>query len=120
MAGKFGVKYERMKCPHDTDILMIEIVPCIRLSAEDSAEMKIYIHPDCHEMLKPQVGDLMEYSKGKTEYIAAEDKLHHEALQDGFITLTRFNEWWGDYNPHDLAPIIQRNGIAFFMPEVEA
>jgi hypothetical protein len=74
-----------------------------------------YIHPDCYEMLKPQVGDLIEYSAHKTEYIAGRDRIHHEASMDGFISLVDFNKYWGD---KELAPIIQRNEKAFFMPEI--
>lgn len=60
---------------------------------------KYFIHPDCHEMLKPQVGDLL-----KTVYAHHDEYwMYREERQ----LLTRYNK----------AEIIQRNGKVFFSPE---
>lgn len=67
------------------------------------------LHPDCHEMLKPQVGDLL--------------KIGHETWAVCHI-LNGKRYIYSDYGDiEDEAqinayPIIQRNGNAFFMPEV--
>ncbi len=69
---------------------------------------KHYIHPDCHEMLKPQVGDVII-----TDY-----------MPNMFLKITRITNddviKCGNsiFNFEDINEIIQRNGKAFFMPEI--
>lgn len=61
---------------------------------------KYFIHPDCHDMLKPQVGDLVKID-GEEEY-----------------QLINYDAELFDIR-HGCEEIIQRNGIAFFTPEEE-
>ncbi len=91
----------------------------LNLYGEDffSAGGKLYVHPDCYHIFKPQVGDLIEYVEHKTQYIAGKDRLHHEASMDGFATLNDFNKWWGD--DEALPAILKRGDKIFFMPEVQ-
>ncbi len=71
---------------------------------EDRYSGKYYIHPDYHDLLKPQAGDLLQNGGGGII----------EVMSDG----TLFNVL-GIYKDTDVE-IIQRDGKAFFMPEVEA
>ncbi len=69
---------------------------------------KIYIHPDCHELLKPQVGDLVqEVGSTLTGYL------------DGFKSGGRFIIEGHTNKTVINIKIIQRKGLPFFMPEVE-
>lgn len=68
---------------------------------EDRYSGNYYIHPDCHEMLVPQIGDLL-----KTAYA------HH----DEYFLYRTEEDLKKRYGKGD---IIQRNGKAFFMPEIE-
>lgn len=61
-------------------------------------DKKIYMHPSCYEMLKPQVGDLVRL-----------------VGCGHFVNDNRF----GDKSHIFIEEIIQRNGKAFFTPEVE-
>ena len=120
MAREFGIKIYQ---PEDAEYqeAKLSLSELLNEAAnQESGFVPVYappycVHPDCLEMLKPQVGDLIEYSPHKTEYIAGHDRIHHEASMDGFISLVDFNNYWGD---EQLAPIIQRNGNAFFTPEI--
>lgn len=67
---------------------------------------KFYIHPDCYEMLKPQVGDLIERPANKTQEVS-------------YSKLTQQNRIDALLNSDAQYQIIQRNGMAFFMPECE-
>lgn len=78
----------------------------------EAAEDEYYIHPDCHEMLKPQIGDLMNINDD-FRYLSTDhkgEKCIYEAYDyTDLKDVTEINTY----------PIIQRNGKAFFMPEVE-
>ncbi len=67
-----------------------------------SASGKIYIHPDCHEMLKPQDGDIGSDGDSPARFERGAWR------SDEYIDMGV-----------DTYAIIQRNGNAFFMPEVE-
>ncbi len=88
-------------------------------SSADNTELLAYshtlrwfeVHPDCCEMLKPQVGDIILPHKGgvmRVDEIGG-DKFyqHRNGLPSHFLSAEHFKE------------IIQRNGKAFFMPELE-
>ncbi len=67
---------------------------------------KYYIHPDCHKMLKPQIGDLLKDEDGKFHLM---EGWHGECFI--FVITSRNNS--------ENYKIIQRNGKAFFTPEIE-
>lgn len=67
-------------------------------------DKKFYIHPDCYEMLKPQVGDLL----------ACDTKVWWAQFKEQLIDDERLKRpEYANYR------VIQRNGKAFFMPECE-
>lgn len=73
--------------------------------------IKFYIHPDCYEMLKPQVGDficllvpMMEMENEPLEYCVADGRAAY---------------FLGKYYTPKSYRIAERNGKAFFMPEVQ-
>lgn len=68
---------------------------------------KYYIHPDCHEMLMPQVGDLTKVY----------DKLYKSGYHTVILT-EKTRQALEQYTASDWE-IIQRNGKAWFTPEVE-
>ncbi len=91
-----------------------------------------YIHPDCHEMLKPQIGDLIKPIGGyNTETFLYVDKFVDCEFEcnslGGKVPSSSYSGT--DYldSNHELPEnervsgfeIIQRNGKAFFMPEME-
>ena len=106
-----------------------------------------YVHPDCIELLRPQVGDLVEslendwfapIEKIETYYDYAikkygKDYNHNyddtkekcdaqtEKDKDCLVLHGQYMEdvafWEG--LPDEFIKIIQRNGKAFFMPEIE-
>lgn len=78
----------------------------------------LYIAYDCHEMLKPQEADVVTWTlnHGNND----KELVIKQALHDGHPDLkwiTHFFEEakFSNYN----RKIIQRNGVAFFMPEEE-
>lgn len=85
---------------------------CHEMISEDKMNgrrEKYYIHPDCHEMLKPQVDDVVEFDGfvyGLVNNIDADEI----AIQCDDVFYVRDIEE---------CVIIQRNGKAFFTPEVE-
>lgn len=74
-----------------------------------------YIHPDCHEILKPQIGDIIQWTIYKNTGRIAEQTFTREATKDIIKSI------WHKENESMVSDkqIIQRNGKAFFMPEVE-
>lgn len=74
---------------------------------------KPYVHPDCYEMLKPQIGDLVELN--------APDELIFivHGLREDCSYIPLLDDRYGRGYKYELKSIIQRNGIAFFMPKVE-
>lgn len=76
-----------------------------------SRDEKIYIRSDCHEMLKPQVGDLGMY-----------EQLGEYSPVQFINSYTDKGNYWADSECIEMegdCKIIQRNGKTFFMPEVE-
>lgn len=74
-------------------------------------EEKYYIHPDSHEMLKPQIGDIIEfYSSGKQVSIIV-DNDNESVVYEQCLELRHLN----DLNYE----IIRRNNKAWFLPEIE-
>lgn len=71
---------------------------------------KYYIHPDCHELLKPQVGDLVFNSE--IYYIWEGMPLTKEFVPYHFLGVEG-DDLSGSHR------IVERNGKAFFMPEIE-
>lgn len=67
-------------------------------------EDKFYIHPDSAKLLEPQEGDLIEYKDGQLTWVPA----------NGNFPFFARKSFSGDLK------VIQRNGIAFMWPEVEA
>lgn len=85
----------------------------------EAASDKIYIHPDCHEMLKPRIGDLCKL-KGNPDYDHYEltwELVLGFSKEGGFITDN--SEFNPGYFEQYFEAIIQRDGKAFFMPEIE-
>jgi len=95
-----------------------------------NVEHRYYIHTSCVEILKPQVGDLItsnhkfELDKNDDEFpgsfvIAKSDEMFPLTCLSQFIlTEENYDNAWSDYH-FEGQEIIQRNGKAFFMPEVE-
>lgn len=77
-----------------------------------SGETKWYVNPDCYERLKPQEGDFVQSIDGVFEW-----KIEHASLPKEFIPYhfigKKDDVWSGTFK------IIQRDGKAFFMPEVQ-
>jgi hypothetical protein len=70
---------------------------------------RLYIHPDCYEMFKPQVGDLVEAIAligNKNKFGVVNEVNDTWIASDKFIYETK------------TVKIIQRNGKAFFIPEI--
>ncbi len=70
---------------------------------------KYYIHPNCHELLKPQVDDIIEFD-GFVYGLVNSVNADEIAIQCDDIFYVRDIEE---------CTIIQRNEKAFFMPEVK-
>lgn len=71
---------------------------------------KWYIHPDSLHILEPKVGDMCTNCDGEPAIVVPDSKLRRV----GQIFLREALEWVGKE-----AEIIQRDGKAFFMPEVK-
>lgn len=100
-----------------------------------------YLHLDCHEALKPQDGDLVEWrvdgvrtTEGKPILGDGHDKptafLTYKDILASFFTCKNIPASAGGYGIYPITrfdvvrgeekiEIIQRNGKAFFMPEIE-
>lgn len=107
MTREFGIKIDGsdvVSIYKDTPIdeYPYEVL-CSNAAIKTIPEIKYYIHPDCHEMLKPQVGDVLQ-NKGI---------IYKDIKYD---VVTNLNAQWIQVKP---IIIIQRNGNAFFMPECE-
>lgn len=76
---------------------------------------KYYIHPDCYEIFKPQVGDLLRMDNTpRTTYVTFIDDWDGEMfLADGEDYLEDIREYHGY---EWITAIIQRQGKAFFEP----
>ncbi len=71
---------------------------------------KFYIHSDCYNMLTAQIGDIITDSNNKT---------FGEMVCRDTIAVPERHNGKNFYVLNDAIKIIQRNGIAFFEPEVE-
>lgn len=95
--------------------------PC-KFSVEYGTEIldKYYIHPDILHILEPQVGDLLHIVRGFCSYYKKVD----DVAKGGTKNVTGIwsgGEHWDITTKEPLHDweIIQRNGIAFIIPEVE-
>lgn len=70
---------------------------------------KHYIHQNCYEMLKPQIDDLVEFDGIIFGLVLDSDSIETCVQCDDVIYTTNT----------DGCTIVQRNGKAFFMPEIE-
>ncbi len=74
-------------------------------SIDISFSIKFYLNLECHELLKPQENDILQNHIGQLFKVSKSG-----------VYIDGAGEWSRD----DTTNIIQRNGVAFFMPEVEA
>lgn len=119
MSKHFGMKFrcdwmdigDQEPVYYDTDPLTILQIPP---EQRNHCQYKIYIHPDSLHMLHGQVGDWIETQTENYGKIYKDFKQVADVDED-YVSIHRENDWaHGDYK------IIQRNGIAFMWPEVEA
>lgn len=118
MAREHGIRYSQ-----DKDYLTkYTFQPKVHIFTSQR-EDKYCIHSDCHEAFKPQDGDLVEWN----------DKVHYSGEQNegvgycdipdcpSFPNAISFSDNRTLREPESFAilHIIQRNGKAFFMPEIE-
>ena len=99
-------------------------------------QWKYYIHPDCHEMLKPQEGDYLILDKSKLEpgyfqyFYPTTDRVsigESGYFRGKFYVSGRGDDCMNqasngdmDYDvPVNAVKVLQRNGKPFFMPEVD-
>ncbi len=83
---------------------------------ESDIDSAYIIHPDCHEMLQPQVGDvIMDLGSKKIKYFP----IYKITYSDSYLCIQKyFRGHTYCYKP-ELIQIIQRNGKAWFNPKVE-
>jgi len=108
MAKYFGINYSQ-----DSFFVWHVTSGDMELGADHK---KLYIHPDSLHLLEPQVGDLVTAKNDFVQYVAfvEKDGLHKCNTHFPDVILTENGDC-----PFKVTSIIQRNGIAFMMPEVE-
>lgn len=80
-------------------------------------DKRIYILPDCHEMLKPQERDLIKWCENYFYTHEDEGKYYFHGLGGGDYHFNKAEESLERFLAN--GEIIRRNGKAFFMPEFE-
>lgn len=122
MEDKFDMKITCENSPAP----LIGVTGFCQLIQFGSGKEKLYIHPDCHKMLEPQVGDLV-IQRGN---IRLQDKIGTIApgskqkdiffIEADYIDDAKAHEGALIHRVHiSKIEILQRNGKAFFMPEIE-
>lgn len=105
MTKHFGIK-----CKHPSGGICTLNFFGYEFTSEDI--IKYYIHPDCHAMLEPQVGDMISHIGMRGWRIDSMDdtNFYHLPMGTELPSLTL---------KADKPNIIQRNGKAWFTPEEE-
>lgn len=81
------------------------------INVENGIEDINYLHPECHDMLNPQEGDLLEHRDGFVGKFDADiSKLDYVRCYMGTTAMNDTEERF---------KIIQRDNKAFFQPESE-
>lgn len=118
MAQEFNINFQQTYDGHKTFCDVDEADICYQIP--EVSPQKNYIHPDCYEMLKPQVKDIcidiINNYCGQISYFTGDNSNTHCAAL--IVPIRTNGKDFYFSNPKNLK-IIQRNDNAFFIPEIE-